>query len=370
MADSGQVAVGQLAVAIGNPFGLENTMTVGFISAIGRSLPVESSLGGPSYAIPDVIQTDAPINPGNSGGVLVNDRGEVVGVTTAIVSPVQASVGVGFAVPAAIVEQVIPALIEDGVYEYPWLGISGTSLTPELAEAMDLDADQRGALVGAVTEGGPADEAGLQPGSRTVDINGIEVMVGGDVIVAIEGQQVLEFDDVVAYLVRYTRPGDEIELTVLRDGRERHVTATLGVRPASEARSEVVEVPEELPEVAPVSQAWLGIMGFSMTPEIAEAMDLPDGQEGVLVQEVVSGGPADEGGLQAGEGSAQIEGQRILIGGDVIVAYDGDRVADMDELQARLSESKPGDEVTLTVLRDGREREVDVTLDSRPQSME
>ena len=134
LADSTQLRVGQLAVAIGNPFGLEGSMTVGFVSALGRSLPVASSnLLAPSYTIPDIIQTDAPINPGNSGGVLVDDEGRVIGVPTAIESPVRANAGIGFAVPSVIVQKVVPSLIADGDYEHPWLGISGTTLNSELA---------------------------------------------------------------------------------------------------------------------------------------------------------------------------------------------------------------------------------------------
>ncbi|MBN1994444.1 MAG: trypsin-like peptidase domain-containing protein, partial [Anaerolineae bacterium] len=148
MGDSTQVKVGQLAVAIGNPFGLENTMTVGFVSALERLLPVSAGAEGallnqgPRFTIPEIIQTDAPINPGNSGGVLVNDRGQVIGVTAAIESPVRASVGVGFAIPSAIVQKVVPALIKDGHYRHSWLGLSGISLNPELAQAMNLKADQ------------------------------------------------------------------------------------------------------------------------------------------------------------------------------------------------------------------------------------
>ena len=151
LGDSTQVKVGQLAVALGNPFGLENTMTVGFVSALGRVLPVTGSESlnttDPSFTIPDIIQTDASINPGNSGGVLVDDQGQVIGVTAAIESPSRSSAGVGFAIPSAVVDKVAPALIKTGHYEHSWLGLSGTSLFPELATAMNLDTAQHGALV-------------------------------------------------------------------------------------------------------------------------------------------------------------------------------------------------------------------------------
>jgi len=227
-----EARVGQLAVAIGNPFGLGNTMTVGFVSAIGRSLAVGETLGS-QYSIPDIIQTDAPINPGNSGGVLVNEQGEVIGVTTAIVSPVQASVGIGFAIPATIVQRVVPVLIEKGTYAHPWIGISGTSLTSEIATAMDLPAEQRGALVMEVIAGSPADKAGLQGSTRQVTIGGRQVAVGGDVIIAFDGVPIRSFDELVSVLGAQSRPGQTVTLTVLRDGAERDIRLTLQERPKS-----------------------------------------------------------------------------------------------------------------------------------------
>ena len=237
LADSTQVKVGQIAIAIGNPFGLENTMTVGYVSAVGRSLPVQSSASRASYSIPDIIQTDAPINPGNSGGVLLDRRGQVVGVTNAIASSGGASSGVGFAIPAATVARVVPALISGGRVSYSWLGVSGTTLSSDLAQAMDLKSDQHGALVGEVVSGGPADKAGLKASGRTVTVSGQDVQVGGDVIVAIDGHPVASFEDLVAYLVRSTTPGQQVDLTVLRDGREQQVALTLGERPAQPQQS-------------------------------------------------------------------------------------------------------------------------------------
>ena len=237
LADSTQVKVGQIAIAIGNPFGLENTMTVGYVSAVGRSLPVQSSASRASYSIPDIIQTDAPINPGNSGGVLLDRHGQVVGVTNAIASSGGASSGVGFAIPAATVARVVPALISGGRVSYSWLGVSGTTLISDLAQAMDLKSDQHGALVGEVVSDGPADKAGLKASGRTVTLSGQDVQVGGDVIVAIDGHPVASFEDLVAYLVRSTTPGQQVALTVLRDGREQQVALTLGERPAQPQQS-------------------------------------------------------------------------------------------------------------------------------------
>jgi serine protease Do len=231
VADSTAIKVGQLAVAIGNPYGLEGTMTVGFISALGRSLAVDAYSTTGSYTIPDIIQTDAPINPGNSGGVLVDDEGWLIGVPTAIESTTGANSGIGFAVPSAIIQKVVPALIDEGAVEYSWLGIRGTTLTAELAEAMGLDHDQRGALVIEVTGGSPADKAGLRGGDAQVDLDSEQAEVGGDVIVAIDDQPVSEFDDLVSYLVGSTSVGDEVTLTILRDGEEQMVDVILAARP-------------------------------------------------------------------------------------------------------------------------------------------
>jgi serine protease Do len=233
LADSTQAKVGQLTVAIGNPFGLQGTMTVGFISALGRLLPVDSSTsGGLSYNIPDIIQTDASINPGNSGGVLVDDAGHVIGVPSAIISPAGSSAGIGFAIPSVIVQRVVPALITTGHYEHSYLGISGISLDSELAKAMGLTPDQRGALVVNVVADGPAAKAGLQGGNRQVTINGQQVTVGGDIIISVDGKQVKGFDDLITYLARSTDVGQKITLTMLRQGKEETVEVTLAARPS------------------------------------------------------------------------------------------------------------------------------------------
>ncbi|MAG34653.1 MAG: 2-alkenal reductase [Dehalococcoidia bacterium] len=219
--------VGQLAVAIGNPFGQEFTMTSGIVSALGRTMSSPTR-----FANPDLIQTDAPLNPGNSGGPLLDRQGRVIGINTAILSDSGLSSGVGFAVPIRTAQQVVPALIRDGRYDYAWLGISGGSLPVEIAAAMDLPRDTRGTWVDDVVEDSPADKAGLRGNNRAVEIRGERAPVGGDVIVAIEGTPVREMDDLIAYMVRRTRPGDTVTLDVLRDGGERvQIEVTLGRRP-------------------------------------------------------------------------------------------------------------------------------------------
>jgi S1-C subfamily serine protease len=368
VADSTQVRVGQLAVAIGNPFGLEGTMTVGFVSALGRSLPVAaggspgSNLLAPSYTIPDIIQTDAPINPGNSGGVLVDDEGRVIGVPTAIESPVRANAGIGFAVPSVIVQKVVPSLIAKGGYQHPWLGISGTTLNSELAEAMDLDADQRGVLVIEVEPESPSGQAGLRGSDRKIEIGGVEAQIGGDIIVAIDEQSVQAFGDLVTYLARHTNVGEAASLTILRDGREENVPVTLAARP-------VEQEPASQAAQGPATGAWLGIRGLTLTPGIADAMDLPTGQQGVLIAEIIGNTAADRAGLRGGDQVVEIDGQQVQIGGDLIVSVDGEPVTSFEDLKAFLVQAEPGSEVTFTLLRDGDEVTVDVTLGEPPDSM-
>jgi S1-C subfamily serine protease len=361
VADSNQLKVGQLAIAIGNPFGLEGTMTVGFVSALGRSLPVKTGdAQGARYTIPEIIQTDAPINPGNSGGVLVDDQGRVIGVTAAIESPVQANAGIGFAIPSAIVQKVVPVLIETGHYDHPWLGISGTSLTPELNEAMKLKSDQRGVLVGTVTSGSPADRAGLRGGDREVEIEGQPMRVRGDVIIAIDGQPVKKFDDLVTYLVRSTTVGQTIALTVLRQGKTEAVKVTLAARPKQETQ-------QGQAESGAITGAWLGIQSLTITPEIAEAMNLDPGQRGVLVEQIAQGSPADEAGLRGSYKALFVNGQRLMVGGDVIIAVDSQPVAQEEDLLALLQSARPGQKMAFAILREGKQIEIAVTPGEQPR---
>lgn len=232
LADSTQLKVGQLAVAIGNPFGLQGTMTVGFISALGRLVPVDENAIGPTYNIPDIIQTDAPLNPGNSGGVLLNSQGQVIGVTQSMSSTSGSSAGVGFAVPSAIVKNVIPALITTGRYEHAYLGIVVISLNPDIAAEMGLPSNQRGSLIQSVTVGGPAQRAGLRPSPIPATVNGLDVMIGGDIIIGFHGQTVRTSDDLITMLARI-KPGQSITITVLRDGQQIQVPVTIGVRPGA-----------------------------------------------------------------------------------------------------------------------------------------
>lgn len=233
LGDSDELKVGQRVVAIGSPFGLEGSMTTGIVSALGRVLPTtrNAPTGGSNYSIPDIVQTDAAINPGNSGGPLLDYSGRVVGVNAAIESAVRSNSGVGFAIPVNLVKKVVPELIAKGSYEHTWLGISGASLSPAMAQAMNLGEDQRGILVGDVTKGSPAEQANLRPSQTTVKILGQDTQVGGDVIIKIDGTSVRKFDDLISFLVRNTSIGQTVLLTVLRDGKTIEVPVTLSARP-------------------------------------------------------------------------------------------------------------------------------------------
>jgi S1-C subfamily serine protease len=222
-----ELAVGQTVVAIGNPFGLEGTLTRGIISALGRTIPALTV-----FSIPQAIQTDAAINPGNSGGPLLNLNGEVIGVNAQIetTGTSDSNIGVGFAIPVSIIQRVAPALIETGHYDWPWLGVSGTTVNPALVKAMSLPVEQ-GAYVSSLTDGGPAQAAGLHATTETISQDGRLVEVGGDVITAIDGQPVKTFDDVLVYLTLQTSPGQDVTLTILRDGQYQDLTLRLGTRP-------------------------------------------------------------------------------------------------------------------------------------------
>ena len=369
LADSTKVQVGQLAIAIGTPYGLQGSMTVGIVSAIGRQLPVDqgtSQVG--SYQIPDIIQTDAAINPGNSGGVLVDDQGKVIGVTFEIQSGTGSNAGVGFVIPSAIVSKVVPSLISTGSYQHSYLGVSGLSLTPDLAQAMNLSPQQRGALVSTVVAGGPSDKAGLRPSQNTVTINGQEVQVGGDVIIGIDQQPVTGMDDVIAYLAASTSVGQKVTLTILRNGSQQTIDVTLGVRPATSPNQPSISPNQLLPlPTAPAaSGAYLGIVPVTVTPDIAAAMNLPSNQSGALVAEVSQGTPAARAGLIAGTTPFNLNGTQINIGGDIITAINGLSVATADDLRSFLASANPGQVVTLTILRAGSTQSLKVTLGSRP----
>ena len=223
--DSSNLKVGEPIAAIGNPFGLSGSMTSGIVSQLGRLLP--SEIG---YSIPDVIQTDAAINPGNSGGPLLNMRGEVVGINTAIQSATGEFTGVGFAVPSQTVAKIVPTLIESGEYNHPWIGISGRDIVPDLAKVLGLK-DAVGFLVITVVEGSPASKAGLIGSETVVEVEGVRYLTGGDIILSVDGIEVRQIDDILIHLQRAKSVGDEMMLEILRDGRTTNITIILQERP-------------------------------------------------------------------------------------------------------------------------------------------
>lgn len=231
--DSRTVEVGQTAVAIGSPFGERNTLTVGVVSGLGRTLRGPTRTFG-TFSIPNIIQTDAAINPGNSGGPLLNVRGEVIGVNTAIAvsQGVRSFEGVGYAVPSSTLMKVAPALISVGRYDHPWIGIRMFSLDALTAEQLGLPVD-RGVLITDVQADSPAARAGLRGGSRETTLNGMPLRVGGDILLALDGRSIVDGDQLVGLLDLEYRVGDTITLTVLRDGAQEptDVQVVLEARP-------------------------------------------------------------------------------------------------------------------------------------------
>jgi S1-C subfamily serine protease len=232
LGDSDELRVGQFVLAIGNPFGLEQTLTTGVVSALGRVIESPED----SRFIGEAIQTDAAINPGNSGGPLLDLEGRVIGVNSQIISPSGASSGIGFAVSANTVRRVVPELIAQGYYPHPWLGTQMLPLTPSTAKAfrdagMNVPVDA-GLLVIEAVKGASADKAGIRGGSRVVRIGRYQIPLDGDIIIAIGGEPVNDFQELTVYLETQTTVGDTVELTIIRDGEEQAIQVTLEERPA------------------------------------------------------------------------------------------------------------------------------------------
>ncbi len=228
LGDSDTVRVGQFVVAIGNPFGEAGSLSLGIVSALGRTLASDRiAEGGGRYSLPRVIQTDAAINPGNSGGPLLNLAGEVIGVNSSIRTSTGTNSGVGFSIPVNAVRRIVPALIADGTYHYTYIGVrmSGLDLTSQ--QALGLS-QVTGAYVTEVSPGSPAAAAGLR-GSGVSDVG--ELLPGGDLIIAIDGRPIASADDLISYLVFNTEVGQTINLTIIRDGQQLDVPLTLGQRP-------------------------------------------------------------------------------------------------------------------------------------------
>jgi S1-C subfamily serine protease len=222
LGSSNDLRIGQRAIAIGNPFGLDRTLTTGVVSGLGRPLQTADDT-----VIFDVIQTDAAINPGNSGGPLLDSRGRVIGVATAIRQDAE---GIGFAVPVDTLKRVVPALIAQGYYPHPWLGFQGYNITPGLARALELPVES-GILVAQLYREGPALAAGLQGAQREVIIGNRRLLAGGDIVTAIDDHSVTSWDDLNEYLELRTVVGDEVTLFILRDGQPGQLPITIAEQP-------------------------------------------------------------------------------------------------------------------------------------------
>ena len=232
LGDSAKLSVGEQIAAIGNPFGLSGSMTAGIISGLGRIIPSDPSSGS-QYSIPNIIQIDAPINPGNSGGPLLNMKGEVIGVNSAIFSTTGEFSGIGLAIPSNALNKVVPSLITKRSFNHPWLGLSGTNITPEIANVIGLK-EPRGFLVVDVISGSPAEKAGIHGGEQLTSINGSQIPLGGDVIEKIDNKTIRKIDDVLVYLETEKSIGDNVKISVFREGQIQKINLILVARPSSQ----------------------------------------------------------------------------------------------------------------------------------------
>jgi serine protease Do len=408
--NSSQVEIGEQVIAIGNPFGLSGTLTVGVVSGLGRTIPSlaaeEPSLPGDNqgerelpqpglppipppfddllpdipnlpfelpplapdqrqqqqqetvgaFSIPDIIQTDAAINPGNSGGPLLNMKGQVIGMNTAIFSATGVYAGVGFAIPSNTITKVAPSLIATGSYQHPWLGLIGVDITPDIAKILGLGLEgARGFLVIGVNEGSPADKAGIRGGDKVTNVNGREIRLGGDIVLKIDDQDVRKIEDILTYLERYEHVGDTVQLTILRDGKPQNITITLTARPESDQLQQQQQTEEE------EQRPSLGVYGINVTSAIAKAMNLTQAK-GFLVVDIIAGGPADKAGLKGGYVLSNFNGTEIELGGDVILRIDNRTVNTLEDILSYLDTKKVGDIVQLTILRDSKVENVSLQL--------
>jgi serine protease Do len=392
--NSSQAKIGEQVVAIGNPFGLSGTLTVGVVSGLGRTIPSladdqqeqeqpplpetpfddlfpdipglpfqqpplipdqQQQERSGAFSIPDIIQTDAAVNPGNSGGPLLNMKGQVIGMNTAIFSETGVYAGIGFAIPSNTITKIVPSLITTGSYQHPWLGLIGIDITPDIAEALGLSLEEaKGFLIIGVNEGSPADKAGIRGGDRVTNVNGREIRLGGDIVLKIDNQDVRKIEDILTYLEGQKHVGDTVQLTIVRDDKTQTVNATLTPRPGSNQSQQLQPQSEQ-------QKPSLGISGTNVTPAIAKAMNMTQAT-GFLVVDIIAEGPADKAGIRGGYLVANINGTDIELGGDVILRIDNKTVNTIDNILSYLDTKKVNDIVQLTILREGKVENVPVQL--------
>ncbi|MBI4684911.1 MAG: DegQ family serine endoprotease [Nitrospirae bacterium] len=309
-ADSDKLQVGEFVLAIGNPFGLSHTVTMGIVSAVGRA-----SVGIADYE--DFIQTDAAINPGNSGGPLVNIKGEVIGINTAIFSKTGGYQGIGFAVPSNLVRSVMDQLVKQGKVTRGWLGISIQRLTPELSQKFGLG-DSNGALVGDVMRGSPAEKAGL---------------IRGDIITEYNGKKVQDAD-ILRNIVAQSKASTQVQIKIIRKGREYNLTATVAEYPREAAETNMERSTDEAHR-----EALAGLEVIELTKEIAHQLGLNRDEKGVVVVRVEPGSPAEEANLKKG---------------DVIQEIDNKKVNTLNDFNRIASNIKPNETVLLFINRGGQ----------------
>ena len=307
-----------------------------------------------AFSIPDIIQTDAAVNPGNSGGPLLNMKGQVIGMNTAIFSETGVYAGIGFAIPSNTITKIVPSLITTGSYQHPWLGLIGIDVTPDIAEALGLSLEEaKGFLIIGVNEGSPADKAGIRGGDRVTNVNGREIRLGGDIVLKIDNQDVRKIEDILTYLEGQKHVGDTVQLTIVRDGKTQTVNATLTPRPGSNQSQLLQPQSEQRPS--------LGISGTNVTPAIAKAMNMTQAT-GFLVVDITAEGPADKAGIRGGYLIANVNGTDMELGGDVILRIDNKTVNTIDNILSYLDTKKVNDTVQLTILREGNVENVPVQL--------
>ncbi len=363
LGNSSTVRIGEKVVAVGNPFGLSGSLSEGIVSGLGRLMPAGDEQENPredlrnnlirnqapSFSIPDIIQTDAAINPGNSGGPLIDMGGRVIGINTAIFSNTGVYSGIGFAIPSNFLIKIIPELIQKGYYEHPYIGINGFDITPEIADLMKLP-EAVGFLVVNVTDGSPASLAGIVGGNETVQLNGIPLKIGGDIITHIDDKSVRKVDDILSYLENYKRIGDNVNLTVLRAPNldEKVISMTLTARPPPENT---------------LTNPALGIIGLDLTPQIANLLNLTR-SDGFLITNILENSSASKANLKGGYIINEINGTLVELGGDIITKIDNHDIKNQEDIREYLKTKKIGDSVIITIVRDGQYKTIPLNLEA------